>query len=77
MVSKIVDNMVLHNWCLQYVGRRIFLAKIWSVFTICSIPRAFPFYAPIGHFICGKTEPSVLLTKNGGKRIKKPKHHKI
>lgn len=63
-----MDNAVLHDWCLQYVGRRIFLAKIWFVFTVCSVPGAFPFYASIGHFICVKTEPSAKLIKNGRKK---------
>lgn len=31
-----------------------------------SIPSAFPFYASAGHFMCGKTHPSVLLIKKAG-----------
>lgn len=33
------------------------------MFTVHSILSAFQFYVSTGHFICGKTKPSVLLIK--------------
>lgn len=49
-----------------YWQKDIFIKDLIFVYNIYSIPSAFPFYASAGHFICGKTHPSVLLIKKAG-----------
>ena len=67
--SLVVDSVVLHNWSLQCIGRRIFLFRFNLYLNIFKY-SAFPVYASIGHFICGKTKHSVLLIKKRGGKLK-------